>query len=130
MRRRAYQTAADEQNGDGDMLQVLGAPFATRAAEMLEEDVGRAVEEDEGALDKLGRRTPFLTGLPGTDVPGLGKSVSHHLDIVDGQGTNPSEIAKTAGPAAESEDAQPEEDASLDPVRQAAEDALALLDVR
>jgi hypothetical protein len=53
------------------VLQVGGAPFVARAAEVLEEDVGGAVEKDEGALDELGRGSPFLASLLGADVPGL-----------------------------------------------------------
>jgi hypothetical protein len=53
------------------VLQVGGAPFVARAAEVLEEDVGGAVEEDEGALDELGRGSPFLACPLGADVPGL-----------------------------------------------------------
>ena len=57
-----YKTATDEENGDGDMLQVRRSVRLASAAEMLKEDVGRAVEENEEALDKLGGRTPLLRG--------------------------------------------------------------------
>lgn len=53
------------------MLEVGGAPFTAPAAEMLEKNVGRAVKENDGALDELGRGAPFLAYLPGADVPGL-----------------------------------------------------------
>jgi hypothetical protein len=66
-----YQTAADEEDGDGDVLEVLGAPFAAGVAKMLEENVGGTVEEDEGALDKLGGGAPFLACPLGADVPCL-----------------------------------------------------------
>jgi hypothetical protein len=67
----AYQAAADKQHGDGHVLQVGGAPAAAPAAEVFEEDVGRPIKEDEGALDELGRGTPFLARPLGADVPGL-----------------------------------------------------------
>lgn len=55
-----YQTATDEEDGDGNMLQIRCRVCLACAAKMLEEDVGRTVEEDEEALDELGRRTPLL----------------------------------------------------------------------
>jgi hypothetical protein len=55
----------------------------------------------------------------------MGQLLVSHRDI---QGyTNPSEIAKAACPPAECEDAQPEEDPALNPMRQATEDLVALL---
>lgn len=41
--------------------------------------------------------------------------------------TNPSEIAEGSGPPTEGQDAQPEEDAALDPMGQAGENLVALL---
>lgn len=125
-----YQTTAEEQDGEGKVLKVLGTPLAAPAAEMLEEDVGGAVEEDEAALDELGRRTPLFARLFRTHVPGLVDSQLLYSGLgrkQQLQESYPSKIAEAAGPAAEREDAQPEEDAALDPVRQTAEDAGALL---
>jgi hypothetical protein len=36
------------------MLQILSAVFAAPVSEVLEEDVGRPVEEDKRALNELG----------------------------------------------------------------------------
>jgi hypothetical protein len=36
---------------------------------MFHEDVGGAIEEDQEALDELGRRAPFLRVFLGTNVP-------------------------------------------------------------
>jgi hypothetical protein len=49
-----HQTTADEQHGNGNVLQVLRTVFAIPIREMLEEDVRCAVCEDQGALNKLG----------------------------------------------------------------------------
>jgi len=120
-RGKTYQTAADEEHRDGKVFQVGGAPITAPAAEVLEEDVGRAIEEDQGALDELGRGTPFLAGLLGADVPGLCVSVSaflgshsHLIPVLSlftlmrqKRQTHPSEIAEAAGPAAEGENTQP-----------------------
>lgn len=72
---------------------------------MLHEDVGGAIEKDQKALDEFGRRAPFLGALLGTNVP------------------CPAELTKATGPATQSKEAQPEEDTTLDPVRQAIEDS-------
>ena len=78
----AYQAAADKEHSDGKVLQVLGAPFAIRAAEVFEEDVGRAVEEDEGALDELGRRSPLLAWILWAQVPSLYHKSASSLSFV------------------------------------------------
>lgn len=41
----AYRSTTDEEDGDGDMLQVSRSPFASPAANMLEENIGRAIED-------------------------------------------------------------------------------------
>lgn len=66
-----YQPTPNEEDGDGDMFEILGRPGATRASEMLEENVRPAIEQDQGALDKLGRRLPFPAVLPRAEIPGL-----------------------------------------------------------
>lgn len=47
----ARESAAEEHDGDGDVLEILRRPV--RVAEMLEESVGRAVEEDHKGLGEL-----------------------------------------------------------------------------
>lgn len=68
---KTYQAAADEEDGDGDMLEVLCRPWATGASKMLEEDVRTAIGEDHETLDELGRRLPFLAVFLGAKIPGL-----------------------------------------------------------
>ena len=116
------------------MLEVGSAPFTAPVAEVLEEDVGRAVEEDDGAFDELSRRAPFLACLPGTDVPSLVKvRISRRFPLTWLRGhsgvTNPSEVTKAACPSTESEDAQPDKNTSLNPVCQPAENTMALLEI-
>lgn len=50
----AAEAAAEEQDGDGEVLQVVCVPLAVVVAQVLQEDVGGAVEEDEEALGELG----------------------------------------------------------------------------
>ena len=52
--RWTYQTATNKHYSDGDMLEVCSAPLASPTTQVLEEDVGRAIEEDEEAFDELG----------------------------------------------------------------------------
>lgn len=63
------------------MLEVCSAPLASPTAQVLEEDVGRAIEEDEEAFDELGRRSLDIPCSEGSDVPGLriGQSASCFL---------------------------------------------------
>lgn len=51
-----YQTAAEEHDRDGDMLKILSDPFTTPGSEMLKEDIGRAVDEDDEGLYEFSRR--------------------------------------------------------------------------
>ena len=76
---------------------------------MLQKDVGDAINEDEGALGKLGAGAPFLAELLGPHIP------------------RPSEVAEASRPTAESEQTEPEEDTTLDPVSQAGKDLTSLL---
>lgn len=66
-----YQATANEEDSDGDMLKVLSRPGAVCTSEVLKEDVRAAVNEDQSALNELGRRLPFLAVLPGAEIPGL-----------------------------------------------------------
>lgn len=91
------------------MLHVRGTPGTAPTAQMLKKDVCAAVEEDEEALDKLGRGPPFPRAPLGDDVPG------------------PAPFGEAAAPTAQGEEAEPEEDAALDPMGKAAKDAMALL---
>ena len=104
----AAETTADEENGDGEVLKVLRRPFAAPVTEMLQKDVGSAVRENQGTLDKLGRRAPFLASCLGAHIP------------------SPTNFTEAAGPTPEGEDTQPEENAALDPVSKTREDAGAL----
>ncbi|KAI6748456.1 hypothetical protein HG530_015492 [Fusarium avenaceum] len=97
-----------EENRDGQVFHILSGPGSSPAAKVLHEDVGSTIEEDQEALNKLGRRTPFLRLLR-ANVP------------------CPAKLAKASSPTTQSEDAQPEEDTALNPVRQTVEDFLALL---
>ena len=56
------------------MLQILGAPFLAPVAEMLEEDIGGPVEENQKALHELRGRPPFLMATFRFDVPRLSNS--------------------------------------------------------
>jgi hypothetical protein len=88
------------------MLHILGAPFTAPVTEVLEEDVCRAIEEDEEALHEFCGRTPFLAGLPRTHIPGLAQLACFSVFPCVQKGyTNPSELAKAARPATEGEDA-------------------------
>lgn len=104
-----YHAATDKQNCDGDVLHVLSSPGTSPTPEMLKEDVGGAIEEDEEALDKLGRGPPLLRPLLWANVP------------------CPAKLTKAARPTTQGEDAQPEEDAALDPMGEAVEDFFSFL---
>lgn len=121
-----YKAAADEEDGDGDVLEVLGTVFSSPVTEMLEEDVGRAVEKDEEALNELGRRAPFLTWLLRSDVPRLAANQITALARL-WSSTHPSKLAEAARPSSQREQPQPEEDAAFNPMRESRENAVALL---
>jgi hypothetical protein len=106
---KTYHSTSNEENGDGNMLHVLSAPLATSATQMFHEDVGRAVKENEKALYKFSRRSPFRAGSLGPHIP------------------SPSELGKCTTPAAEGQETKPKEDAAFDPVRQSTEDVASLL---
>lgn len=76
---------------------------------MFHEDVGRAIEKDEGALDEFCRRAPFLVLSSRADIPG------------------PTQVAKATGPSAQSKQSKPEEDAAFDPVGQAIKETIPFL---
>lgn len=84
--RRTYQAPSNEQNCDGDVLHVLGGPVTTPTTEVLHEDIGSAIEEDQEALDKLSGRAPLLEVLSWSNIP------------------CPAKLSKAASPAAEGED--------------------------
>lgn len=104
-----HQSAPNEEYGDRNMLHVPCLPLAAPAAHMFQEDVGRAIEKDEGALDELCRRAPFLVLSSRTDIPG------------------PTQVAKATGPSAQSKQSKPEEDAAFDPMRQPIEKMIPFL---
>lgn len=106
---KTYHATTDKQDRDRDVLHILSSPSTSPAAKVLKEDVGRAIEEDEEALNKLGRRSPLLRPLLGANVP------------------CPAKLAEAARPTTQGEDAQPEEDAALDPMREAVEDVFSFL---
>ena len=56
-----YKTPTNEEDGDGNVFEILSSPFPAPVSEVLQEDVGRPVEENEETLNELGRRAPFLT---------------------------------------------------------------------
>ena len=56
----AYQATTDEKYRDRQMLEILSRPLVGRTAEVLEEDVGDAINEDQRALDKFRRWSPCL----------------------------------------------------------------------
>ena len=66
-----YQTTSNEENGDGDVLQILRTEFLAGIAKMFEEDVGRSISEDESTLNEFRSGSPFLRALLGTNVPRL-----------------------------------------------------------
>lgn len=68
---QTYQPTTNEHNGDRDVLEVGGAPPPTPMAQVLEEHIGRAIEEDEETLDELSRRALDITSGRGFDVPRL-----------------------------------------------------------
>ena len=91
------------------MLEILRRPPPARATEMLQKDIGDAINEDEAALDKLGAGAPLLAQLFGPHIP------------------RPSEVAEASRPTTEGKQAEPEEDTALDPVSQAGKDLISLL---
>lgn len=84
--RGTYQASSNEQNCDGDVLHVLGGPVSSPTAEVLHEDIGSAIEEDQEALDELSGRAPLLGVLPWSNIP------------------CPAKLSKAASPATEGED--------------------------
>lgn len=108
-----YQSAAKEHDGNGEMFEILSSPRPTGAAQVLEEDVGSSVDENEERFRELGGNPPRFAGTNqgrgGFDVP------------------RPTQIRETAHPSAEGQQSVPEEDAALDEMSQATKNVLATL---
>lgn len=104
-----HQPAANEEDCDGDVLHIPGLPFASPTAEVLEEDVSRAVEKDQSTFDEFSRRPPFLSRSLWTNIP------------------CPTHFGEAARPTAKGEESKPEEDTAFDPMRKTAKDLITLL---
>lgn len=50
----SYQPSTEEHDRDCNMLQILRGPGVAPGGQVLEEDVGAAVEEDHEGLGKFG----------------------------------------------------------------------------
>lgn len=104
-----YKTATDKQDRNGNMLQVLSAPRTVRGAQVLKEDVGRAIDKDESAFHELGRWAPLMRRL-WAGIP------------------SPPQLRETARPTTQGEEPKPKEDATLDPMSQPTEYFVSLLE--
>ena len=60
-----YQTAAKEHDRDGNMLKISSSPLAILAAQMLEENIRRTIDENKQGFNEFGRR-------------GRGSAIPHH----------------------------------------------------
>src|SRR4051812_41053977 len=67
-----HQSSANEHDGDRKMFKILGTPCRPPSCQVLEEHVGRTVEEDQEALHELCRRT-VLPCASWFDIPSLAK---------------------------------------------------------
>lgn len=92
------------------MLKILRCPGVTPGSQVLEEDVGRSVEEDDKGFHELRGRYLCLasTGVDRSNIP------------------RPAILGETAHPTAKGKQAIPEENASFDSMRQTIEDASSL----
>lgn len=66
-----HQATSDEKHGNRDVLEVFEAPLAAPAAKVLQENIGRTVDENESALDELGGRGPSAADRPRFNIPCL-----------------------------------------------------------
>lgn len=98
------------------MLKVSGSPCATPTGEMLQENVGDAVEEDHERFSEFTRGD---LGLPFTDN-GTGRL---HVP-------GPAQVGPAAKHTSQSQKTIPEKDTSFDKVRKTIEDLLASLQTR
>lgn len=55
-----YQTATEEQHRDRNVFEVFETPRAVGTAQVLKENIGAAVKEDQEALCEFGCRDPAL----------------------------------------------------------------------
>jgi hypothetical protein len=108
--RKTYRATAKEKDGNGEVLQITRSPDAILAAQVLQEDIGSAVGENQSALNKLGGWNPSLPSFSlTTQIP------------------RPTRFVEASRPAAQGEKAHPKEDTSLDPVSKSTENRSALL---
>jgi hypothetical protein len=88
------------------MLQILRSPRLAPSSEVLQEDIGRAIREDEGRFNKFSRDSARARRL---EVPG------------------PTKVRPAAHKPAQDDETIPEENAALDEMCQTAENALSSL---
>ena len=55
-----HQSTSNEEYSNGHVFHVRWSPLTTPATEVFQENIRRAIEENERALDKFGRWAPFL----------------------------------------------------------------------
>lgn len=108
-----YQATAKEHDGDRHMLQIPRGPLSTPIRKVFEESIACAVGENHKRLGKLARRNLGLP--PAHDVAG-------RLYI-----PGPAKVGPAAHPPSERQDAVPEENPTLDEVRNAVENLIASL---
>lgn len=97
---KTYQASANEEYRQRDVFEVLRRPPFTPASKVFQEDVGGSIEEYEKTFDKFCRWLPLeLVSIgPVSQIP------------------CPTHVSKTARPATQGQQAEPEKDTALYPV--------------
>ncbi len=95
------------------MLQILRTPFSAPGSQMFEKDVRCAIEPNDKGLDKFGGRDG---GFP------LANLIAGRFDI-----PCPAKLGKAPHPTSKGEQSVPEEDATLDKMRETVENVVSTL---
>ncbi len=107
-----YQTTSDEQHGNSHVLKILRCPFTAPAAQMFQENICRAIEQNERALYKFSRRAEFLFLLAARLWPKI---------------PSPAKLCEAARPSTEVEKPKPKKNSALNPMRKPSKDRVSFL---
>ena len=105
-----HQSTTEEHDRNGDMLEILRSPCTAPGSEVLEEDVGTAVQPDDERLHKFGRRNRRFP---------LADLASVRLDV-----PCPTQVCKATHPSSKGQQSIPKEDSSFHKVCKAIENVL------
>ncbi|KAH3663359.1 hypothetical protein OGAPHI_005349 [Ogataea philodendri] len=106
------------QECDRNMLQILGGPFTARRCQVLHEDVGASVKQDQRTLEHLHRNHTFFR----LNLVQEGSWLFHwrNVRLVP----SPAHLGPTSAISGKRDDSHAEEDASLDEMGQQVENML------